>query len=53
MKTPVGIEPVPYQAQKTAPQDYISVFRATEEPPSELLQLLFIQSQKDHSRKFS
>ncbi len=53
MKTPdrcrIGSPPV----QKTAPQGYTSVFRATEDPPSGLLQLLFIQSRKVNSAKIS
>jgi hypothetical protein len=54
MKSPgIGVEPVPRQAQKTAPQGSISAFRATEDPPPGLLQLLFIQSQKVNSANFA
>jgi hypothetical protein len=51
LKSPgIGAEPVSYQAQKTARQGSISAFRATEDPPSRLLQLLFRQFQKGNSR---
>jgi hypothetical protein len=54
MKTPdTGVKPVPHQAQKTASEGTILVFGATEEPPSGLLQLLFIQSQKENSATFA
>jgi hypothetical protein len=53
MKIRIGVEPVPHQAQKTASQGSISAFRATEDPPSGLLRLLFIQSRRRDSRKFA
>jgi hypothetical protein len=49
----IGVEPVPHQARKTVPQGSMSVFRATEDPSSGLLQLLFIQSRKVNSQKFA
>src|SRR5829696_10365319 len=52
MKTPDRCEAVLYQARKTASEGSILVFGATEDPPSGLLQLLFIQSQKVNSAKF-
>ena len=44
MKTPDRRRIVPPQAHKTDSEGHILVFRATENPPSALLQLLFIQS---------
>src|SRR5829696_917080 len=53
MKTPDRCEAVLHQARKTASEGSILVFGATEDPPSGLLQLLFIQSQKGNSRKLN
>jgi hypothetical protein len=45
-KLRIGVAPVTHQAHKTASRGSILVFRATEDPSSGLLQLLFIQSRK-------
>src|SRR5215203_1766386 len=52
MKSPDRCRTGTPPSAETAPQGSISAFRATEDPPSGLLQLLFIQSRKVNSANF-
>ena len=42
-----------HQAQSTASERHVLVFRATEDPPSSLLRLLLIQSREEIFPKFT
>src|SRR5215213_7509257 len=53
MKTPDRCRTGTPPSAEYGPQGSILVFRATEDPPSGLLQLLFIQSRKVNSPKFA
>src|SRR5215203_7121092 len=53
MKSPDRCRTGTPPSAETAPQGSISAFRATEDPPSGLLQLLFIQSRRGYSPKFA